>query len=471
MNLIKKLRLYFAQWGLMARLTLFVSLFFVFVWIFVANHVWHKDSLQTQKFFDRQMVLLAKTIAEISNFETSEGNINFNKHQSNRNVKKQIRIEDETFSFAVFSRKGRHLLSGRRHGRHFSFASNQGFVDEIIDGESWRTFWYIDPHSSNVIAVGYKSEYRQGIVLEILFNHMTPWILFLIFFLIIFRFLLKHELKSLHYLRNKLLHRDPQDIEPIEIADVSAELRPLVQALNALFERTALLIERERAFVANAAHELRTPLSGLRLQVEVLDKCVDDSTARKNALSRILEASQRCTRLIDQLLMLSNIETKHCEYNKNHFNYKEIHWNSLLQYAEGDVFDAACAKNISLEFTCVDENVCSKGFPELWAIALRNLLDNAIRYTSTNGIVRVVLEKDGLRVENSAEHLPPNIINQLGQRFYRPAGQKEMGSGLGLAIIQHIIELHNASMIIENAEIYDKNNALITGICVRIKFN
>ncbi len=470
MKLIKKLQLNIAQWGLMARLTLFVSLFFVFVWIFVASHVWKTDSLQTQKFFDRQMVLLAKTIAEISSFEVVENKSNHNKQPSNANMRKQIRIEDDTFSYAIFSHSGKRLLSGHKHGRHFSFASNQGFIDDNIDGENWRTFWYVDPYNSNVIAVGYKSEYRRGIVLDILFNHMTPWVLFLIFFLIIFRFLLKYELKSLHYLRSKLLQRDPLDIEPIEVTNISSEVRPLVEALNALFKRTALLIERERAFVANAAHELRTPLSGLRLQVEVLDKCVDDTNVRKNALSRILEGSQRCTRLIDQLLLLSNLESKHIEYNKNHPNYKEVQWNSLLQYAEGDIFDAACAKNISVEFVSTDETITSEGFPELWAIVIRNLLDNAIRYTPANGIARVILEKDSLIIENSAEHLPNEIIKQLGQRFYRPAGQKEMGSGLGLAIIQHIVQLHNASMTIENTDLSNASDIFVAGIRVAIRF-
>ncbi len=470
MNLINKLQLYLAQWGLMARLTLFVSLCFIFVWVFVASHVWYKDSLQTQEFLDSQMVLLARTIAEISSFETIKDKTSSEQSPS-ANMRKQIRIEDDTFSYAIFSHSGKRLLSGHKHGRHFSFASNQGFIDENIESENWRTFWYVDPYNSNVIAVGYKSEYHQGIVLEILFNHMTPWVLFLIFFLIVFRFLLKYELKSLHYLRSKLLQRDPQDIEPIEVTNISAEVRPLVEALNALFERTALLIERERAFVANAAHELRTPLSGLRLQVEVLEKCIDDTTARKNALSRILEGSQRCTRLIDQLLLLSNLESKHNEYNKNHPSYTEVQWNSLLQYAEGDIFDAACAKNINAEFVSTDEAITSEGFPELWAIAVRNLLDNAIRYTSANGIVRVVLEKDALIIENSAEHLLQNIIKQLGQRFYRPAGQKEMGSGLGLAIIQHVVQLHNASMTIENVEISDKNGMGITGIRVVVRFS
>ncbi len=468
MNYLAKIQEILSQWSLMARLTLFVSIFFIFIWLLVANHTWRKDLQQTEIFFDTQAVLLAKTIATLHIDTLITDRERLNDHWSAAMQESyDFANKDDIFSFTIFSEKGRRIFYNTKVGQDFPFTSRDGFVTKEIQNKKWCIFYYSVHHGKNRIAVGYELTSRQAMFFEMLVSHLTPWVIFLLCFLIGFRFLLKHELKALHSVVKNLQSRKVQETKPLEVSGLTAEIRPLVESLNSLFNRTAQLIEREHAFVANAAHELKTPLSGLRLQVEVLEKKIDDKVARNKALDKILQVSERCTRLVDQLLLLSSLESKNMIAQNEQKDI--VPWNALLESAEQDILDAAIAKGVTLKFNAVKPNIVSYGVAELWTIVLRNMLDNAVRYTTKNGLVHVLLQEDILSVENSAEHLSEEVLKSLGQRFYRPAGQQEVGSGLGLAIMQHIAKLHNTSILIENIELQEHANTKIQGIKVSVK--
>ncbi len=169
---------------------------------------------------------------------------------------------------------------------------------------------------------------------------------------------------------------------------------------------------------------------------------------------------------MDQLLLLSSLESK----ETHEFTQGVVPWNALLQSAEEDALDAAIAKGIALSCKVTSATISSNGSSEFWSIVLRNMLDNAVRYSPKHGIVRVLLEEDTLTVENSANHLSAEVLKHLGERFYRPAGQQEHGSGLGLAIMRHIAELHNTSIRMENINMLNHENVNVAGIRVSVKF-
>ncbi len=157
---------------------------------------------------------------------------------------------------------------------------------------------------------------------------------------------------------------------------------------------------------------------------------------------------------MEQLLLLSRLEVSgNPQYAQD--RQEIIPWAALVACALEDVHDKACAKNIHIEYTPAQESALPQvqGFADLWAIALRNVLDNAVRYTPPEGKVRISWQKQSLHIENTVPHLNAAILAQLGQRFFRPPGQQEQGSGLGLAIVGHIATLHKAQVFIENSSL------------------
>ncbi len=443
----------------------FVSIFFIFIWSIMAAHTYHNASKETRISFDTQLILLAKSIAEIDFHDASHNIFEFYARWSDGRESILKYIEKDMYSFAVFAEDGTRIFDDN-DGDDFIFEKAEGFVHRELDDDDWRIFWYNNSQKNIRIAVGYERDLRSEVRFKILMSHMLPWFIFLVLFLIGFGFLVRQELKPLYSVAQKLKSRKPQDSRPLDVYGLTAEVRPLVESLNTLFNKTANLLERERSFVSNAAHELRTPLSGLRLQAEVLERMIHDTAARQNALRKILDGSSRCSRLVDQLLLLSKLEAQ----DTSKLTKEIVPWNTLLQIAENDILDTAIAKNIIL--SCKTTNACisSHGSPELWSIVLRNMLDNAVRYASKHGTVLVLLQEDTLSVENSANHLSVEVLKHLGERFYRPAGQQERGSGLGLSIMRHIAQLHDTTIHMENIEMINHENTKTQGIRVSVKF-
>ncbi len=429
----------------MARLMLYFSLFALFSWSIVIAISWNYDSRHTRVLFDTHMELFAKSLAELD-LEHLHGEVDeIEELLPHKRKKKRLKIEN-FFSFTVFSASGQRMLSDDEDGKHLPFAQKIGFSGAEIDDDDWRLFTYITKDNAYVIVVGQEMEFRQEFIFKVLWRHLLPWMIMLPLFLCVLCWFLHKELRPLRELAQCIQGREASDIKPLMVHNLSTETRPVVIALNNLFERITALLHNERAFVSNAAHELRTPLAGLRVQAEVLEMCIDDAKSRENALQKILEGCTRCTHLVEQLLLLSSLEAKAVTRSQ-----ESIPWRILVQDAQDTVQWAAEAKQVRVQAHMQADPILKEGHGELWAIVLRNLLDNAVRYSACEGKVQVLLQTRELVVENIAPHIPQEALSQLGQRFYRPPGQKERGSGLGLAMVRHIAGLHGARLSIENS--------------------
>ncbi len=430
---------------------------------------WRFDNQHIRIFYDSHMQFLAKSLAELD-FEKIHGEIDEIGEILPDKRKKKLDSVNETFSFAVFTQQGQRILSDDDDGKYLPFFQGRGHRtfdknshdvrknfgltgnrdddyddDHELDGDKWRLYGLPVQKGRYMVIVGQNQEYRDSVVLKILWRHMIPWLIILPVFIFGLVWIVRQELKPLRSLTQNLRARDAHDIHPVEIPVLSTETRPLVQALNALLERIQSLLQQERAFVANAAHELRTPLAGLRVQAEVLEMCMDDAPARENALQKILEGCTRCTHLVEQLLLLSSLEAKSVASSQ-----EPIPWPILMQDAQATVLFAAETKNMTLQWQKLAEPQLCKGHGELWGIVLRNLMDNAVRYGVNGGKVQVMLHAEKLVVENTAVPIPQEALRQLGQRFFRLPGQAQKGSGLGLAIVGHIANLHGARVRVEN---------------------
>ncbi|MGL4203206.1 MAG: ATP-binding protein, partial [Enterobacter roggenkampii] len=224
------------------------------------------------------------------------------------------------------------------------------------------------------------------------------------------------------------------------------EVRPLLDALNHLFARTQEMMTRERRFTSDAAHELRSPLAALKVQTDVAQLSQDDPQAREKALAQLHAGIDRASRLVDQLLTLSRLDSL-----DNLDDVEPITLADLLQSAVLDIWHPAQQAGIDIRLINHAPQVKRQGQPLLLSLLVRNLLDNAIRYSPRGSVVDVTLDARSFSVRDNGPGVDPEVLARIGERFYRPPGQNATGSGLGLSIVRRIAALHGMRVSLSNA--------------------
>lgn len=272
-------------------------------------------------------------------------------------------------------------------------------------------------------------------------------ILFILWILqwLILRFAIKRQLRPLNKISREIGSKSAQDLTPVQSPDPEiTELQPIIRQLNAMLSRLGKSLAAEQRFTADASHELRSPLSAIQMRLQVLKRKYQEDAQLRQALQMIQNDVNRGTQILENLLLLARLDPEHAEQlPKQQVNLKvlvqevlqalqpfaqekEIHWNLKLE-------DAVIEANAELIFSCI-----------------RNLVDNAIRYTPMQGQVeiRTIVEGQNLQlmIENSGEGIQEEVVQRLGERFYRALGTRTQGSGLGLSICQKIMQLHTAKI-------------------------
>jgi len=246
--------------------------------------------------------------------------------------------------------------------------------------------------------------------------------------------------------QRQLASRKADDLSEVSDAELPDEVRPLVQELNLLFKRVGTAFEAQQNFVADAAHELRTPLAALKLQILSLARA-DCSEARDVAIGRLSAGVERASRLVEQLLVLARTEAADTKL-------EPVSLTDLAKRAVGDMAGVAQARNIDLGLAQADEATV-QGQGDALVILLRNLVDNAVKYTPAGGTVDVSVlggAAPRLVVEDSGPGIEPEERERVFHRFYRVPGSEAQGSGLGLAIIRTIAERHGAKLALDASE-------------------
>jgi signal transduction histidine kinase len=255
-------------------------------------------------------------------------------------------------------------------------------------------------------------------------------------------FATRRGLSPLVEVAQEIEQRTADQLDPVIPETAPAELQPLLKALNSLFSRLGMSIERERAFTADAAHELRTPLAALVAQAEVAARA-RDSGEREHALAQILIGSHRAARLVDQLLTLARLDPT------SSLAMEPVRLDVLLTNGCAEHGAVALERGIELELDAVAETTV-RGHADMLGILVRNLLDNALRYTPSGGLVKVALSagEDAvvLVVSDNGPGIPAGKRGDAMRRFHRLADQASEGSGLGLSIVARIAELHGANL-------------------------
>jgi two-component system OmpR family sensor kinase len=257
------------------------------------------------------------------------------------------------------------------------------------------------------------------------------------------------SLKPVARVRTQVAARQADDLSPVSEAGLPDEVLPLVQELNLLFGRVKTAFDAQQHFVADAAHELRTPLAALKLQALSLERA-ESSEARGVAIGRLTAGIERATRLVEQLLVLARQEASDVSGASD----ERVNLADLARRAVADMAGAAQAKGVDLGLQQGDEATVT-GRGDALMILMRNLADNAIKYTPEGGTIDVSVstQDDGavLVVEDSGPGIPAEERERVFDRFYRIAGSEAGGSGLGLAIIKAIAERHGAQLTLDSS--------------------
>lgn len=446
--------------SLRLRLLAFFSVFLVAAWLVAAFFAWDEATEYIDEFFDTQQMIFAKRLAT-TDFGDYAGTLPGNKVAFPGVSKHALgELEDDALSFAVFTSRGELVMTDGKKGQRFVFAPDiKGFSNIRLAGKTdiWRIVWLTAADGRHVIAVGQELDYRQKMALDMLGQQIMHWLVLLPVLLLGLFFLLSRELTPLRELAGQLRTRSPEDATPLATGKIPSEVLPMAESLNGFIARINTMLTRERSFISDAAHELRTPLAGLRVQAQVASQEGISPETREEALTFLRQGIDRCTRLLEQLLALSRLEAQNETAQAPGKSVSgmmpgTVEWASLLDATLADYRAKLEAKGLGLDCHIDSLTATAQGYPALVTMMLRNLLDNALRYTPRNAQIRIRLEKNRLSIENDAPHLPKDYAVRLGERFFRPPGQEEIGSGLGLSIVKRIAEIHSFTLTVEVAE-------------------
>jgi two-component system sensor histidine kinase QseC len=317
---------------------------------------------------------------------------------------------------------------------------SEGFSDSVIAGKKWRVFSAWDESQHFLVQVGERREVRDDLAETIAEHLLRPLLVTLPVLGILIWFGVAGGLRPLKTLSSQVAERRPENLAPLEAAVVPAEVLPLVEGLNRLFARVRDSLDNERRFTADAAHELRTPLAAIKTQAQVA-RAATAEAERQHALDNVLVGCDRAAHLVEQLLTLARLDPE----SVNRRDSCDLHALAVTVVAE--LSPAAIEKQIDLQLAEGTETR-APGEPALVGILMRNLIDNAIRYSPPGSVVRAMVSKTAhgavFTVVDQGPGIPADAQTLVWERFYRVLGSNESGSGLGLSIVRRIADLHGA---------------------------
>jgi two-component system OmpR family sensor kinase/two-component system sensor histidine kinase QseC len=353
--------------------------------------------------------------------------------------------DDLDFVVQVWSIDGRSVYQSRPHPELPARAA-LGFADISAGGHTWRTFGVATP--LRVIQVAQPLTIRKRLAADAALHAILPLLLAAPVLALVVWWVTKVALRPLFDLAGEVQGRDGQSLAPLPTEGLPEEVSPLVGAFNLLLERLSRSLDTQRAFVGDAAHELRSPLTALKLQLQLLRRAPDDA-AREEALAALSAGIERATRLVEQLLALARSEP-----GAPAVEMLPLDLSEAVRQAMADAVPLALARGVELELFAND-SVQVRGDRTSLTALVRNLVDNAVRYSPKGARVelRVLVDQGSptIHVDDAGPGIPPSERERVFDRFYRRASNDEQGSGLGLAIVKGVAARHGAQVSLSDS--------------------
>lgn len=312
-------------------------------------------------------------------------------------------------------------------------ASEEGFSQRTINGETWRVYTVQVARTPYWVMVGDSLAVRDGLVSSVVRGLLLPALLGLVVLSLLIWGALDAGLYPVRRMADALVGRDPKTLLPLELPANASELHPVVHAVNDLMGRVMAARQRETEFTSAAAHELRTPLAGIRIQAQIAAS-TSDTQARANALKMIQSSVDRTARLVTNLLTLAR------EDDASPLNEEDRRWLTL-----GELLPPLNTDN-RLQILGSERKLHVE--PARIELVLGNLMTNAV--THAKQTIRIAIEGQSntavLIVEDDGVGVSQDELSKLGQRFYRPASSRSEGSGLGLSIARSAVNAHGGEL-------------------------
>ncbi len=364
--------------------------------------------------------------------------------------------EDLDYVFQVWAPDGQRIYVSRPRVE-LPDQAVLGYANVAVNGQNWRVFSM--QAGGRTIQVAQPLLSRRALALTFALNSVWPMLLIVPLLLLVVAWVVRRSLTPLRKLSTELENRAATSFDPLDPGSAMLEMRPVVRAMNGLFARTRQAFDAQQMFVADAAHELRSPLAALKLQLQMLERAPDEST-RRLAAQRLDSGIDRATHLVEQLLALARADSGGREAPA------PVSLTEAARQALADTLDLAQARGIDAGLEQAEE-LTVLAPPQGLRMLARNLVDNAVRYSPRGARVDVrVHVQDGkalLEVDDSGPGIPAADRPRVFDRFYRRADAPPGGSGLGLAIVRSVAERSHASV-----ELLDSP---LGGLRVRVSFS
>ena len=314
-----------------------------------------------------------------------------------------------------------------------------------VAGQSKRVLLRTRPDRSR-FAVLQPTDVRDDIAGNMALRTLLPIAALIPCLLLVTALVVARSLRPMIRLADDIDVRRGDDMKPLPLVGAPSELRPFIASINGLLERMKSLMDRQRRFIADAAHELRTPITALGLQAENLAH-IDLPETERERLAALRDGMARTKHLLEQLLALARHEAdKACEA-------AVVSLDGIVKDLVADLQPEAERKGIDLGFELI-EPVAARGEPIMVTTMARNLVDNAVRFTPSGGRVDIRVYREGgeavLQITDNGPGIPPGDIEQIFEPFFRGSQPTEDGTGLGLSIVKRIVHQLGGSVVLEN---------------------
>ncbi len=427
------------------RLVFFIGSLMLLVWGGITANSIHSAREEVQELFDAQLAQSARVLHALILHEMAEVAVEGKNNSA-------IIMDESTpghfyesrISFMVRDKDGKAWFMSRQVPDFDINIDTTGFTDATADDGKWRVFVMRDNVVNFSVEVAQNYLIRNELIMEITRNVFWPFIIVLPLLLLMIWIGASRSLKPLEAIADEVGHRNPQNLEEIDAARVPSEVLPLFISLNTLLNRLKKALSNERGFTSDAAHELRTPLAGIKAQAQVALRASDEKE-KDAAIRHIIIGIDNTTHLVRQMLMLARLDP---DIPKRKFEQQDL--TRILTEVAADVASLAMEKHVELEVRQTAGAIMVEGQAEALSVLIRNLMDNAVRYTPAGGWVKAGISRapEGviLKVMDSGPGIAEKDKDRVFDRFYRGLGTGQTGSGLGLSIVQRVIDLHNAKI-------------------------
>ncbi|MCK5719455.1 MAG: sensor histidine kinase N-terminal domain-containing protein [Thiomargarita sp.] len=430
------------------RLLLWLISLIVILWSFVTYQVYYGTQHEVEELFDANLAQNARILMALIKHEMTE---------YEQGKEEWIELEENLaghkyehkLAFLVRANHDGHILIRSTSTVLFPMPQQGSFGFNDYQGEYylWRVFTL--QTDTFFVQTGERYDIRNELITKIVWGTLTILIIGLLILLIFVWFIVGNSFKPLQKVASEIAARTPNQLQALKMDKIPLEIKILINELNSLFSRLTRAFENEHRFTADAAHELRTPLAGLKIQAQVAQRTTNIAQ-NQQALQQILIGVDQATHLVNQLLNLARMDAA------RNITVTKINMYELMTQLITDFIQLAIEKDIDLGLkqNAVDYIVLAN--QDMLYLMYRNLLDNSIRYTPKGGKITIYLDnfqakKLTTRIIDTGKGISTAQLEHIFERFYRGEHQNIQGSGLGLSIVKRIAELHHLKLEVINA--------------------